>query len=144
MKTLLAGCAVALFSAACMDRPMEPQRLVTAQEPSTSDRVGPPHPCCYEGGRLLRTVAPPASFPNEGRDPIYAFTSGGADGQLAVISAGPGDADYHGGAWAFHSVTWNVTPYLITSDEQLFAAEAAGDVTITRVPANDFRCPVEP
>jgi len=144
MKTLLAGCVVALCSAACMDRPMEPQRLITAQASAAFTRVGPPGPCCYLDGRLLRTLAPPASFPNEGRDPIYAFTSGGASGQLAVISAGPGDGDYHGGAWAFHSVTWNVTPYLITSNEQLFEAKAVGDVTITRVPANDFRCPVQP
>jgi len=35
-----------------------------------------------------------------------------------------------------------ITPYLLTSDEAVFAARAAGDVTVTRVPENDFRCPV--
>lgn len=107
-------------------------------------RVGPPTDCCYHDGTVVRTVVPPASMPNQGRDNLYAFTSGGADGQLTVIGTAPGQPDYHGGNWAFHSVTWNVTPYLITSDEQLLAAAVAGDVTITRVPANDFRCPIQP
>lgn len=144
MKKILMATVLALFTAACTDTPMEPAQLVSVADNLALARVGPPGPCCYEDGRVLRTVVPPSAFPNEGRDPLYAFTSGGAAGQLAVIAAGPGDGDYHGGSWAFHAVTWNVTPYLITSDEQLFAAEDAGDVTITRVPANDFRCPVQP
>jgi hypothetical protein len=37
-----------------------------------------------------------------------------------------------------------VTPYLLTSDEAVFAAEAAGDVTVIRDPGQDFRCPVLP
>ncbi len=45
-----------------------------------------------------------------------------------------------------NTVTFNagVTPYLLTSDEAVFAAEAAGDVTVTRTPDADFRCPVQP
>jgi hypothetical protein len=35
-----------------------------------------------------------------------------------------------------------VTPYLLTSDEAVAAAEAAGDVTVTRAPEADNRCPV--
>jgi hypothetical protein len=142
MHKLVSGVMVVLFTVACADRVSEP--LTRLGDVAARARVGPPGPCCYEDGRILRTLVPPSAFPNEGRDPLYAFTSGGAEGQLSVIAAGPGDADYHGGAWAFHSVTWNVTPYLITSDEQLLAAASAGDVTITRLPANDFRCPVQP
>jgi hypothetical protein len=41
-------------------------------------------------------------------------------------------------------VTWNVAPYLLTSDEAVLAAAAAGDVTITRNPAADFLCPIQP
>jgi hypothetical protein len=43
-------------------------------------------------------------------------------------------------------VTFNtgVTPYLLTSDEDVAAAEAAGDVTVTRQPEMDNRCPVMP
>ena len=40
-------------------------------------------------------------------------------------------------------MTWNDTPYLLTSEGAILAAEAAGDVTITRVPANDFLCPIQ-
>jgi len=41
-------------------------------------------------------------------------------------------------------VSWNVTPYLLTSEAAVLAADAAGDVTVTRVPANDFKCPIQP
>lgn len=143
MTKLVAGAVAVFFAVACADRPMEPQSLVAISDAPAFARVGPPGPCCYEDGRVLRTAVPPSSFPNEGRDPIYSFTNG-VNGQLAVISAGPGDGNYHGGSWAVHTVTWNVAPYLITSDEQLFAAKEAGEVTIKRVPEADFRCPVQP
>jgi hypothetical protein len=56
----------------------------------------------------------------------------------------PGDGPYHGGDWQVWLVTFNdgVTPYLLTSDEAVVAAQAAGDVTVTRAPAADFRCPI--
>ena len=43
-------------------------------------------------------------------------------------------------------VTFNsgVTPYTLTSEEAVLAAQAAGDVTVTRVPENDFKCPIQP
>lgn len=37
-----------------------------------------------------------------------------------------------------------MTPYLITSDEAVDRAVAAGHVTVTRNAAADFRCPVLP
>ena len=61
-----------------------------------------------------------------------------------MAAVAPGDTDYHGGHWAFHSVTWNVASYPLTSEAEVLAAAAAGDVTITRVPENDFLCPVQP
>jgi Ser/Thr protein kinase RdoA (MazF antagonist) len=51
---------------------------------------------------------------------------------------------YHGGDWKFFAVTWNVAPYLLTSAGVMLAAAAAGDVTVTRVAENDFKCPVQP
>ena len=143
MHRALGSIVVAVLISACADQPVEP-RSTSIGVVAAFARVGPPAPCCYLDGRILRTVVPPAPLPRQGRDPLYAFTSGGADGQLPVVSSGPGTGNYHGGAWAFHSVTWNVTPYLITSDEQLFTAASAGDVTITRIPENDFRCPLQP
>lgn len=99
----------------------------------------------FHDGDVLRTVVPPSAFPNQGRDPFYSVTNG-ADGQLGIAGVAPGDGPYHGGAWAVNLVTFNdgVTPYLLTSDEAVFAAEAAGDVTVTRDPSMDFRCPVLP
>jgi len=101
-----------------------------------------PGGCCFYDGDSVRTVVPPAAFPNEGTDPFYAVM-GGASGQKAVVGLVPGDAGYNGGHWAFHSVTWNDTPYLLTSEDAILAAAAAGDVTITRVAANDFLCPIQ-
>jgi hypothetical protein len=101
-----------------------------------------PGGCCYYDGEVVRTVVPPAAFPNEGTDPFYAVVGGMAE-QKAVVGLAPGDAGYNGGHWAFHAVTWNVAPYLLTSEAAVLAAEAAGDVTITRVAANDFLCPIQ-
>jgi hypothetical protein len=58
----------------------------------------------------------------------------------SVSTNGP----YHGGDWQVWLVTFKagVTPYLLTSDEAVAAAQAAGDVTVTRAPAADFRCPI--
>ena len=65
-------------------------------------------------------------------------------GQLAVAAVAPGDPNYHGGQWAFHHVEWNVEPYLLTSEDEVLAAWSDGDVTVTRVPGNDFKCPIQP
>src|SRR5919109_2517851 len=102
-----------------------------------------PSGCCYFNGTIVRTVVPPAATPNDGRDNFYAVMGGVAD-QKGVVAVAPGDTNYHGGDWAFYSVTWNVAPYLLTSEAAVLAAESIGDVTITRVPANDFKCPIQP
>ena len=102
-----------------------------------------PDGCCYYNGAVVSTVVPPAATPDDGRDNFYAVM-GDAAGQKAVVAVAPGARGYHGGDWAFHSVTWNVAPYLLTSEADVLAAEASGDVTITRIPANDFKCPIQP
>jgi hypothetical protein len=102
-----------------------------------------PDGCCYLDGGVVRTVVPPAAAPNAGRDDFYAVM-GGVAAQKGVVAVGPGSADYHGGDWRFFAVTWNVEPYLLTSADAVLAAEAAGDVTITRVAENDFKCPIQP
>lgn len=102
-----------------------------------------PGGCCFYEGDTVRTVVPPSAFPNEGTDPFYAVM-GGAAGQKAVVGSAPGEPGYSGGHWAFHSVTWNRAPYLLTSEGAVLAAAAAGHVTITRIAANDFLCPIQP
>ena len=98
----------------------------------------------FHDGEVVGTVVVPANVPpGSGNDPFYAVTNG-ASGQLGIAGVAPGDGPYHGGNWAFYSVTFRpgVTPYLLTSDEAVFAARDRGDVTVTRSPDNDFRCPV--
>ena len=127
--------ALAALSASCMDS--DPSGVPSSV---AAARVGPPATCCFHDGDIFRTLVPPSAFPNAGRDPLYNF---GPGGQMSVVAVVPGEPGYHGGQWAFHAVTWNVAPYLITSADQLLAAEQDGDVTITRVPENDFRCPIQ-
>jgi hypothetical protein len=99
----------------------------------------------FHEGDVVRTIVNPSRLPHGGTDPFYSVTNG-AEGQLGIAGVAPGDGPYHGGAWAVNTVTFNggITPYLLTSDEAVFAAEAAGDVTVTRVPEADFRCPIQP
>lgn len=103
-----------------------------------------PGSCCYYNGQVVLTVVPPAAFPNTGIDPFYAITNG-VTGQKGIVPVAPGADGYHGGHWAFNAVSFNpgVTPYLLTSAEDVLAAAAAGDVSITRDPTMDFLCPIQ-
>src|SRR6266849_1202332 len=102
-----------------------------------------PGGCCFYNGTVVRTVVPPAATPKEGIDNFYGVADG-ATGQKAIAAVAPGNPNYHGGHWKFFSVTWNVTPYLLTSEAAVLAAESAGDVTVTRLPQMDFKCPIQP
>ena len=98
----------------------------------------------FHDGAVVGTVVVPAHVaPGSGSDPFFNVTNG-ADGQLGIAGVAPGDGPYHGGDWQVWLVTFKggVTPYLLTSDEAVLAAEAAGDVTVTRAPDADFRCPI--
>ena len=99
----------------------------------------------YYNGTIVRTVVPPAAFPNEGRDNFYKVTNG-ATGQLGIASVVPGSSDYHGGHWKVFTVTFNSenTPALLTSEQAVLSAQNAGMVTVTRNAAADFLCPVQP
>ena len=99
----------------------------------------------YYNGTIVRTVVPPAVFPNAGRDNFYKVTNG-ATGQLGIASVAPGSSDYHGGHWKVFTVTFNseITPVLLTSEQAVLSAQNAGMVTVTRNAAADFLCPVQP
>ena len=94
----------------------------------------------FDGG-IVRTVVTPAATPNAGTDAFYAVS-----GQMGIAGVAPGSAGYHGGNWAFNTVTFkpNVMPILLTSAAAVSAALTAGDVIVTRVPLKDFLCPVQP
>ena len=99
----------------------------------------------YYNGTIVRTVVPPAAFPNQGLDNFYKVTNGAA-GQLGIASVAPGADGYHGGHWKVFTVTFNegATPFLLKSQAEVLAAQTAGSVTVTRVGAADFLCPVQP
>ena len=97
----------------------------------------------YYEGEIVRTVVPPASMPKPGRDNFYVVMNG-VENQLGIAAVAPGDKDYHGGKWAFHSVMWTEDPYLLTSEQDVLDAAEIGSVIITRLPQNDFKCPIQP
>ena len=99
----------------------------------------------YYNGTIVRTVVPPAAFPNEGRDNFYKVTNGAA-AQLGIASVAPGADGYHGGHWKVFTVTFNegAAPVLLKSQAEVLAAQTAGSVTVTRDGAADFLCPVQP
>jgi hypothetical protein len=97
----------------------------------------------YYNDQVVRTIVPPAASPQSGRDALYRVVNG-VTGQLGIAAVAPGDTNYHGGWWAVYTVTFNVDPYLLTSEADVLAAEAAGDVIVTRVINADFRCPIQP
>jgi hypothetical protein len=96
-------------------------------------------------GDVVRTVVNAARLPHGGTDLFFVVTNP-ASGQLGIAGVGPGQPGYTGGDWAVHEVTFEtgVTPYLLTSDKAVRLAEAEGDVSVTRDPSADFRCPIQP
>ena len=97
----------------------------------------------FYDGDVVRTVVPPAAMTKLGIDNFYVVEEG-VDDQLGIAAVAPGDTDYHGGKWAFHSVEWNVAPILLTSEQDVLDAEEAGDVDVTRIEEKDFKCPIQP
>ena len=121
--------------------------LVAAVASPALGRANPkPFGMVYAATETYRTFGVPANVPDgTGNDNIAAFTNGVA-GQLSVSEVAPGEPGYNGGRWAVHTATWtaDATPVLITDWETLQAFVAAGDVVLTRMPADDFRCPLLP
>jgi hypothetical protein len=95
---------------------------------------------------LYRTFGNPASVPDgTGTDPFATFTNSANADQLGVAQFAPGSAtDHHGGRWAIYRATWTSgdASTLVTSWADLKEYEAAGQLTLVRDEAADFRCPV--
>ena len=98
----------------------------------------------YYNDTIVRTAVPPSSFPNEGTDNFYKVTNG-VEEQLGIAAVAPGDTNYHGGHWKVFKVTFNAgfTPYLLTSEAAVQAAEDAGNVSVNRAASEDFLCPIQ-
>ena len=95
---------------------------------------------------IYRVFGNAANVPDgTGTDPFAKFTNSTNSGQLGVAEFAPGDpGDSHGGRWAVYRATWTSgdAATLVTSWEQLESLAGAGQLTLTRDPAADFRCPV--
>jgi hypothetical protein len=112
--------------------------------PATSALASATHGTVFFNGQVVGTVVTPAAVPNGGTDPFYEV-SGGVAGQLGIAGDGPGSPDYRGGLWAVNVVTFTpgTTPFLLTSAQAVLTAQSRGQVTVTRDPAADFRCPLQ-
>jgi len=64
--------------------------------------------------------------------PMYTFTNG-ADEQYPVVSTSPSQENYTS-AWQVHNVTFSGDPEVLTSQEAIMEAEAAGAVTVEALP----------
>jgi hypothetical protein len=72
----------------------------------TAASAGVSGPAFYVDGEVYRTVGTPTDFSNTGApdhsfDVIYAI-----DEQMNVAEAAPGDADYNGGRWMVHAISF--------------------------------------
>ena len=112
--------------------------------PATSALASTTQGNLFFNGQVVSTVVTPAAVPNGGTDPFYEV-SGGVAGQLGVVGEGPSSPDYRGGLWAVNDVTFapGTTPFLLTSAQAVLTAQSLGEVTVTRNPAADFRCPIQ-
>lgn len=112
----------------------------------TTAAAGQPFGAVYIHDQVFRVFGNPAHVPDgSGTDPFAKFSNSANGAQLGVAEFGPGDAgNSHGGRWAVYRVTWTGgdASTLVTSWEQLQSLALSGDLTITRTPAADFRCPV--
>jgi hypothetical protein len=100
----------------------------------------------YAEDQVFRTFATPANVPpGTGRDPIFTFENTTNPDQFSVARYAPGHGS-HGGRWAVSHVTWTTGDpnTLVTSYDQLIALANAGQLTIVRDEAADFRCPILP
>jgi hypothetical protein len=97
----------------------------------------------YAEGDAYRTFGNAARVDaGTGTDPIIAFTNFNQGG---VAKFAPGDGS-HGGRWMVYMATWVDAgdAYLLTDFDDVIALVNSGDITLQRVPAADFRCPILP
>jgi hypothetical protein len=104
-------------------------------------QVGPPGGMVYASDQLFETVGTPTDLPARGQfDTIYAL----GNGFVNVAEAAPGEAGFNGGRWEVREVTFlTIAPTQFTNDEDILAAEEAGQISIGPV-VRRFECPLIP
>ena len=120
--------------------------LAVSAVAGTAAASGQPFGSVYIHDQVYQVFGNPANVPDgSGTDPFAKFSNSTNAAQKGVAEFAPGDAgDSHGGRWAVYQATWTNgdASTLVTSWQQLEALVQSGDLTLTRTPAADFRCPV--
>jgi hypothetical protein len=96
------------------------------------------------GTKGTTTLPAPNGKNNQSFDKLFLITDG-AEGQLPVAEAAPGNPNYNGGRWWAQKVTWdeNVTPVLLTSYAEIMEHANNGDLSIEDA-GSYFQCPLLP
>lgn len=99
----------------------------------------------YADSRLFATrdltdLPAPNDNSEDSFDEIYVFANG-ADGQLPVAEAAPGESDYNGGRWSVTVVEWTMAdPPVLTSDDAIH--DHIDYITVVEEGARYFECPL--
>lgn len=91
----------------------------------------------------LSDLPAPNEYNQQSFDLLFGFVNG-ADGQLAVSEAGPGNPLYNGGRWDLQLAMWLIAdPPVVVSYDEVMWHVAQGDLVTT--PAYSyFLCPLLP
>lgn len=101
----------------------------------------------YANDAVYRVFGNRATVPDgTGTDPFAIFTNSSHPAQFGVAEFAPGSAGgHHGGRWAVYRASWTASgdpSELVTSWAELQALVDAGEISLARDAAADFRCPV--
>jgi hypothetical protein len=101
----------------------------------------------YVDDAVYRVFGNAATVPDgTGTDPFATFTNSTNGDQRGVAQFAPGSpTGHHGGRWAVYRATWTASgnpAELVTSWGELQDLVAAGEISLVRDAAADFRCPV--
>lgn len=97
------------------------------------------------GTKATTSLPAPNGRNDQSFDKIFVFTNG-ADGQLPVGEAAPGNRDYNGGRWTVRLATWQDPPHpitVLTSYDEVMFHYNLGHLTITDAETY-FQCPLLP
>lgn len=98
------------------------------------------------GTKATTTLPAPNGKNDQSFDPIFVFTNG-ANGQLPVGEAAPGNPNYNGGRWSVHLATWiDDLPHekmVLTSYDEVMFHYNLGHITIVDAETY-FQCPLLP
>ena len=101
----------------------------------------------YADDAVYRVFGNKANVPDgTGTDPFAIFTNSTNPDQFGVAEFAPGSpTGHHGGRWAVYRAAWTALgdpSELVTSWAELQALVDAGEISLVRDAAADFRCPV--